>query len=588
MGTKSPLTIGSLRIDRAAGGVVITDGTGTVVLVIVEPSQLAVRLTAGGSEEWEGILGNANGDPLDDFRTRDGTDLGPEPDYDVLHGAFADSWRITDDESLLEYGPGETTATFTDAPYPIGGSSTSFRDYLTQQLGRAEQAAATCRAAGVLDPTALAQCTMDFQVTGDVAFVQVSQRVDGLERAAAGSGDGRATGTGDVGPGPEATWVASFADLDVVEHPQLVDDGAGHVLVSASDGDGGVLLAVDVQSGTEVWRRAGIDSSCAPLALGDGRIAAIGAAGDPVTGDPDDPASSTLVLLDAATGELAGGPVSSAADGERLQPCTDGLTLADSVLLVEGTRALHAFDVGTSPTWVWTRPHVARPTGGNPVPLADAKTVAFAEAQSDGTLAVVVLDAVTGALRAEAAIPGTGFATPPTLLRSGNHLVLTTLERSGGHTLGLLAPGNSLSIAWDRPTDESGGDPLGRVLRQAVVADGTVVGRSGAPVLALDVMTGTTVWTHAASDRNSGSPIAAAADGTVYDGAGSAWAYSLASDGALRWSLTAGDLFADPTVIDSALAFGPVIDGALHVATSADGHPVVVSIAAGDARLMAG
>lgn len=81
-----------------------------------------VRPFIDGAQEGEviGLLGNDNGDPSDDVQNREGEVLGSgRLAADVLYGEFADAWRVTEDESLLVYGPGESTETFTDRDFPF-------------------------------------------------------------------------------------------------------------------------------------------------------------------------------------------------------------------------------------------------------------------------------------------------------------------------------------------------------------------------------------------------------------------------------------------------------------------------------------
>ncbi|MCI4661016.1 MAG: Ig-like domain-containing protein [Neomegalonema sp.] len=70
------------------------------------------------SDNVAGLLGNLNGDRSDDFQLRDGTVL-PQPlAQTALYGAFADSWRITQEDSLFLYRDGETTESYTDRNFP--------------------------------------------------------------------------------------------------------------------------------------------------------------------------------------------------------------------------------------------------------------------------------------------------------------------------------------------------------------------------------------------------------------------------------------------------------------------------------------
>ena len=73
---------------------------------------------ADGPGSVEGLLGSASGQN-GDFRLPDGAILDPKLSTSDLDGVFADAWRVTDQTSLLDYGPGQTTATFTDQSSPV-------------------------------------------------------------------------------------------------------------------------------------------------------------------------------------------------------------------------------------------------------------------------------------------------------------------------------------------------------------------------------------------------------------------------------------------------------------------------------------
>src|SRR5690606_39704007 len=70
----------------------------------------------------EGIMGPIATDSwLPMLPTR--TSVGPLPAslqerHRVLYRTFADAWRVTDRTSLFVYGPGESTASFTDRRWP--------------------------------------------------------------------------------------------------------------------------------------------------------------------------------------------------------------------------------------------------------------------------------------------------------------------------------------------------------------------------------------------------------------------------------------------------------------------------------------
>lgn len=113
------------------------------------------------SGEMEGLLGNYDGRSGNDLRTRDGQVLYDPSPYE-LHTDFANSWRISQTESLFDYASGTNTATYTDLAEP--------RAYLSERDLNAvtrNNAETTCLSAGATDPRVLAACIMDvgLQVT---------------------------------------------------------------------------------------------------------------------------------------------------------------------------------------------------------------------------------------------------------------------------------------------------------------------------------------------------------------------------------------------------------------------------------------
>jgi hypothetical protein len=108
---------------------------------------------------------------------RDSLVLGSKFSSAELYGHFADSWRISQDESLFHYATGESTATFTDRSAPRGKAT----------LGSLDSAARTkaerrCRADGISAPGPLAECTLDLAVTGDSSFVSSAALAQAVSR----------------------------------------------------------------------------------------------------------------------------------------------------------------------------------------------------------------------------------------------------------------------------------------------------------------------------------------------------------------------------------------------------------------------
>ncbi len=170
-----------------------------------------------------GLLGNDNGNAGDDFATADGHSLGAGPTPDVLNKAFTDSWRVTPATSLLPYGPGQTTATFTDTTFP----------HSVVNAGNAPNHAAAaqqCKAAGVTDQYLLQQCIVDASALPQQPAVltrythaqSLRTTHDALARGvvpfgpATPASPGSTTTTTEAGGGP---WLRTVVDVGRVSAP---------------------------------------------------------------------------------------------------------------------------------------------------------------------------------------------------------------------------------------------------------------------------------------------------------------------------------------------------------------------------------
>ena len=115
------------------------------------------------------MLGDGDGDPDNDLLTRDGTLIPVEVAIDPprFYDTYIDSWRITADESLFHYGPGESTESFQVTGFP--DRTVTFEDLIDDGAGEAAEAA--CREGGITRPELIAACVYDLVVTGDQSFV---------------------------------------------------------------------------------------------------------------------------------------------------------------------------------------------------------------------------------------------------------------------------------------------------------------------------------------------------------------------------------------------------------------------------------
>ena len=159
--------------------VVIAADNGSYVDVFVNPSD-----DRAGS--LQGLLGNGDGDSSNDFALRDGTDLGPNPSVQTIHTTFADSWRVTQGESLFQTTKFLTTLTKSTTvspiddvidptpdpePIPFPKEFISLETLAKQNANAVASAFAKARAIGIAEGAFLNGAAFDFLVTGDETFL---------------------------------------------------------------------------------------------------------------------------------------------------------------------------------------------------------------------------------------------------------------------------------------------------------------------------------------------------------------------------------------------------------------------------------
>ena len=113
---------GGGSLERHGGTVTVrwTDGSSLTVTENARTLELTFVPSTSLASSLHGLLGDENGDKTDDLTERDGTVLDrSDPDFATkVYSQFGDSWRIKQSESLFDYRPGESTATFTDLSIP--------------------------------------------------------------------------------------------------------------------------------------------------------------------------------------------------------------------------------------------------------------------------------------------------------------------------------------------------------------------------------------------------------------------------------------------------------------------------------------
>ena len=212
---------------------------------------------------YTGLLGDNDGDPDNDLRTRSGTVIEDTHPRDSYYEDFANSWRVSPSESLLHYEVGETTETHTDVTFPDLGTPSP----TMAQLARGE---AVCRAAGIEDPVLLAECAFDYAVTGDVSFVESAQQValtnlsiaSVLTRAGASGEGGSAAGDITQTTPSGDPWRTTMSRFKVGERVQHVcpRDGSKHTVWGGEDGvytDDSSICTAAVHAGLITLERGG-------------------------------------------------------------------------------------------------------------------------------------------------------------------------------------------------------------------------------------------------------------------------------------------------------------------------------------------
>ena len=163
------LTVGSGSVTRTGNTISIDHGNGDTTSAQLFSTFLGVTSQpslARTSGTIEGLLGNANGTPLDDFRLTDGTVLTTPIPIDVLYGDFSAGWIVPDGERLLP-GPREAF----EAPDRIVTI-----DSLPAGLRANAEAAVDAR--GITNPIVREAAILDFALTGNEEFIEAAVQTD--------------------------------------------------------------------------------------------------------------------------------------------------------------------------------------------------------------------------------------------------------------------------------------------------------------------------------------------------------------------------------------------------------------------------
>ncbi len=205
-GVPTDLTEGTLAL--AEGGAITRQGDRYYSIDLPTGEQIAIKgIRAGDSDflnitpwvsrqqqgQFIGLLGDLNGQGSDDLRGRNGQVVPTQNAYapitqlvtraidvpiplnslqtaffEQLYRQFGDSWRLEQADSLFDYGPGESTATFTNRTFP-----SQFPSLLGVAPASIRAATQSCRDLGVADRF-LEGCVFDVAATGQPGFAQAA------------------------------------------------------------------------------------------------------------------------------------------------------------------------------------------------------------------------------------------------------------------------------------------------------------------------------------------------------------------------------------------------------------------------------
>jgi hypothetical protein len=176
-----------------------------------------------------GLMGNANGDPSDDFTTRDGVRLTPPLAFGTLYGTFGRSWEVRSTERLFT-DPAPLTR-YPEAPPALDPE-------------RVREAEAFC--ADIPDPYLRQACILDGAVTGD--YRGAARAAQAVAEAREGTSGGttpatRATSLG-LAPGTLRLTASGAGDLTVANRG---DQGATYRLRLVGEGPGLVVDGAELR-----------------------------------------------------------------------------------------------------------------------------------------------------------------------------------------------------------------------------------------------------------------------------------------------------------------------------------------------------
>jgi hypothetical protein len=226
--------IQTTSVETETGHLVTVERRGpSLIDVVVSPAP-----DRGG---WTGLLGDADGDATNDLVAADGRQFPADLTFDDLYQDLVMGWRVTDEGSLFRYAAGESTATHTDLDLPDQRFTVDDLD-----AGQRRAAEAACRLGGVEAEPVLGECTLDYALTGDLAYLlsaQVNDAIDGILSGRLGP-DGSALASAGDEAAPASPSDSSLRAWYVSGDGVLRDGLDTAVHVCPPLGSGGMLISL--------------------------------------------------------------------------------------------------------------------------------------------------------------------------------------------------------------------------------------------------------------------------------------------------------------------------------------------------------
>jgi hypothetical protein len=164
--TQPRITADTAEIFYNGDTLTIVYGNGEQLWVHLQEGYLNLELKLDPGRDIHGLLGNADGSAGNDLALRDGTILTAPLDFAGFYGIYAESWRVTAQNSLFDYPRGKGTADYQDRSFPVG-----HLDLSSFPAAMVQEALQLLAQNGITDPVILNNAALDYMISGDLSGV---------------------------------------------------------------------------------------------------------------------------------------------------------------------------------------------------------------------------------------------------------------------------------------------------------------------------------------------------------------------------------------------------------------------------------